>query len=288
MTTNPLPVVLDRLEKALGVQGVKLKRSQVLEIAAMAFGFRNSNALTAACKAGDINPPMARPIGRLRDIEGDNLIVARDPIANATYSIDESFLEQVAAEERAEEFGISPYGHLLNLADLLDLNIDDIETGVTEVHVGRISHKHGGDFYIATDDDGLEIQLAAYCRENWDDLSHCDQAQECDLDTMDASEIVETYFELHGDEHLDRSVEQVVGGKVRGLPFNNLPERAKILELADNLDGGVSADIWYDAHEYGADAPEDPDRLAENRIETTMNAMTGAAGVLRLVAASQA
>lgn len=38
-----------------------------------------------------------------------------------------------------------------------------------EVWVGRISHRHGTDFYVAKTEEGLFRQLAKYCREWWVD-----------------------------------------------------------------------------------------------------------------------
>lgn len=52
-------------------------------------------------------------------------------------------------------------------------------------------------------------------------------------------------------------------------------------EIAKELEDGASADIFYDAHEFGEDDEEDPDRIAENTIERTQNAMMAAARILR-------
>lgn len=52
-------------------------------------------------------------------------------------------------------------------------------------------------------------------------------------------------------------------------------------EIAAELENGASADIFYDAHEFGEDDEEDPDRIAENTIERTQNAMMAAARMLR-------
>lgn len=52
-------------------------------------------------------------------------------------------------------------------------------------------------------------------------------------------------------------------------------------EIAKELEDGATADIFYDAHEFGEDDEEDPDRIAENTIERTQNAMMAAARILR-------
>ena len=213
---KPLPIILDRLAHALEAQGIKVKRSQLLEISAAAFGHRNSNELTAAAKAGDINPYPAQVIGRVELPDGQSVIIVNDQLANSPYAIDEAFLEQVATEERREEIGITPYGHLAALYEVLDAgDIPAIAGGpvTSEVHVGRVSHKHGENIYVAADDDGLTMQVAEYVRENWDDEvgEHADDGE--NPETMTDAEVVEAYFDLcqnHGiEEYLDTSVEEV-------------------------------------------------------------------------------
>ena len=213
---KPLPIILDRLAHALEAQGIKVKRSQLLEISAAAFGHRNSNELTAAAKTGDINPYPAQVIGRVELPDGQRVIIVNDQLANSPYAIDEAFLEQVAAEERREEIGITPYGHLAALYEVLDAaDIPAIAGGpvTSEVHVGRVSHKHGENIYVAADDDGLTMQVAEYVRENWDDEvgEHADDGE--NPETMTDAEVVEAYFDLcqnHGiEEYLDTSVEEI-------------------------------------------------------------------------------
>lgn len=218
---KPLPIILDRLAHALEAQGIKVKRSQLLEISAAAFGHRNSNELTAAAKAGDINPYPAQVIGRVSLPDGQSVIIVNDQLANSPYAIDEVFLEQVAAEERREEIGITPYGHLAALYEVLDAaDIPEITGGAatSEVHVGRVSHKHGENIYVAADDDGLTMQVAEYCRENWDDEVG-EYAEDQFPELMTDKEIVEAYFDLCSnheiEEYLDTSVEEV---KARLIP----------------------------------------------------------------------
>ena len=213
---KPLPIILDRLAHVFEIQGIKVKRSQLLEISSYAFGYRNSNELTAASKAGEINPYPAKVIGRVNLPDGQSVIIVNDQLANAPYAIDEAFLEQVAAEERREEIGVTPYGSLASLSEVLDAaNIPEITSGfaVSEIHVGRVSHKHGENIYVAADDDGLTMQVAEYVRENWDDEvgEHVNDGE--NPETMTDAEVVEAYFDLcqnHGiEEYLDTSVEKV-------------------------------------------------------------------------------
>lgn len=220
MTKTPkaLPILLDRLEHALKKQGLDMKRSQLLEIAAGAFGYRNSNELTAAAKDGNINPPSAVPVGTLTLPDGQRIIVVIDDLAKAPYAIDESFLEQIAAEDRRETIGVTPYGHLARLDRILDFAVDDIETAdpsekTSRIFVGLVTYKDGINVYLAPDNDGIIMQVATYVRENWDDISEYDDEFESP-DWMSDSEVVETFFDTCANyelgQYLDISQEDVV------------------------------------------------------------------------------
>ena len=66
MKNTDTVIVLNRLGDALARQGVKLKRSGLLQVAASAFGYRNEHEFTAAAAAGDLTPPEAAYMGRTR------------------------------------------------------------------------------------------------------------------------------------------------------------------------------------------------------------------------------
>lgn len=112
------PIILDRLDAALKTNGVTLKRAQLLETAAMAFGYHNAAEFSAADKAGGLDAAPAEVVGRI-DLAGTGLIGIRDG-SGAVYAIDETFIEQVVEEERRELFGPSPYGGLVYLGDVAD------------------------------------------------------------------------------------------------------------------------------------------------------------------------
>ncbi|QAY80483.1 hypothetical protein [Sphingosinicella sp. BN140058] len=121
------PIYLDRLEKALIAGGFKGKRSAILEIAAQAFGYHNSNEFSAAAKRGDLDPPPVQPIGVVALPNGQRVILVTDTLAAAPYGIDEAFVEQVIGDERAERIGVTPYGHLAWLGDLADQTIPEFK-----------------------------------------------------------------------------------------------------------------------------------------------------------------
>lgn len=112
------PIILDRLDAALKKNDVTLKRAQLLETAAMAFGYHNAAEFSAADKAGGLDAAPAEVIGRV-NLAGIELIAMKDG-SGTLYAIDETFLEQVVEQERRELFGISPYGGLVYLGHVAD------------------------------------------------------------------------------------------------------------------------------------------------------------------------
>jgi hypothetical protein len=218
-----LSVHLDRLEKVLKARGIPCKRYQSLEVAAAAFGYHNQNELTAAGKAGDLNPPMAEPIGEVVLPSGETIIVVRDPLANSAYAIDQTFVEQVVSEERAELFGPSPYGQLLNLSRLLDnqilplqASLDGIgasETIEVPLFIAQVSHKHGDNLYVMATQEALDAEVADYCRSSlfndrtFNPGNPADAGD--DLTKLSDKEIISRYFDAPHEEYLHTSTDML-------------------------------------------------------------------------------
>jgi hypothetical protein len=216
-----LSVHLDRLEKVLKARGIPCKRHQTLEVAAAAFGYHNQNELTAAGKAGDLNPPMAEPIGEVTLPSGETIIVVRDPLAKSAYALDQAFVEQVVAEERAELFGPTPYGHLPNLSRLLDdkilplqANLDSIGASDTieiPLFIAEVSHKRGDNLYVMATQEALDAEVADYCRSSlFNDrtfrLGNPADAGD-DLAKLSDREIITRYFDAPHEEYLHTSTD---------------------------------------------------------------------------------
>lgn len=181
------PIILDRLDAALKLQGVALKRSRLLEAAAAAFGYRSSNEFAAADADGGLDAAPAVPVGA-GTIAGVPLIALRDG-SGAVYAVEASFLE-AADGMRRETFGPSPYGGLVDLSgaaghpltvwDAADAQASTgASTGVTEPcndlqspSAGRYAAFDGEDVPILRSDDLAEARAA--CRtggtEGRDDL----------------------------------------------------------------------------------------------------------------------
>lgn len=123
MPKNQSPAILDRLAHILASCDVKLKRSELLQVAAYSFGYRNSEQYVAAHKSEKTAIHPAELIGEFTAPTGDILYILKDPIANSLYAVDESFLEQVVDTERRESVGLTPYGHLIDLSEITETDM---------------------------------------------------------------------------------------------------------------------------------------------------------------------
>lgn len=207
---NDTPILLDRIDQALKSHGVTLKRNQLLSVASEAFGYRNANAFSAAAKKGEIAPPKAEPIGN----DDYGLTVFRDPLTGSMFAMDAD-----NQASRAQHWAVSPYGGLIDISNIpIGTKIED---GAVKVYVATISHKHGSNFYVDFTSRGIEEQVSDFCREYWNEVRDHDDSLPENTGGMSDSEIISTYFDIHPDEYLDRSSEQVafplsLANKVQG------------------------------------------------------------------------
>lgn len=156
-------IILSRLDAALQAQGIKLKRSQILEVAGAAFAYHNSHEFAAAARAGDLDPPKPEVLGRV-PVGDEALIVVRDPRANAIYGIDETFISQVVDAQSHERFGPSPYGHLLNIGELIHFSRLATDTSETPRVGGGRYHACDPDLGLLAATDDLDAARTA-CRD---------------------------------------------------------------------------------------------------------------------------
>lgn len=202
-----LPIHLNRLDRALRAQGVVFKRHQLLETSAAAFGFHNSNEATAAAKSGALNPPQAAPIGRISLDDGQSLIVVQDPLAKAPYAIDETFVEQ---SDGSDPFGVSPYGHILDLSRLSAEPLADFAEKLSQIgsrdcielklYTACIQHKHGENRYHSLSEEGVEAEIEGFCSQWWNEVEHRFSGE-----TFTGKELIENYFAAHDHDFLERS-----------------------------------------------------------------------------------
>ncbi len=219
MRSKTQKIILDRLATALDAQKVRLKRGQLLEVAANAFGYRSSNAFVAAAKEGDLDPPEGIYIGTVSN-GPDDVIILRDPAADAPYGIARSFVEQVVSQEAADQIGVTPYGNMIDIRSLMEQSKkttnmkmgpeQDIfpEKTTIVIHTATVDHKNGTTCYYSDSEDKIDQKLANYCRENWDERANLDLPDNPDA-VGNSDEIIEAYFHGHGDQFYNRTSEEI-------------------------------------------------------------------------------
>lgn len=175
------PILLDRLDGALCRQNVTLKRAALQSVAAAAFGFHNPNEFAAA----DLVPERAEVLGRVELGDEQALVVLRDPAIRALYGVDESFLREALAQSRSEQYGISPYGDLVDLTGVLADPAAGAPVGTRiaaraagtptlhpyageTIHLARIENA-GPEPVMILDltEAAVAETVAAWCRQNW-------------------------------------------------------------------------------------------------------------------------
>jgi hypothetical protein len=205
-----LPIHLNRLDKALQAQGVVFKRHQILEVCAAAFGYRSSNECTAAAKKGDLTPPPAPATGRFRLDDGQSLVLLLDPVANAPFAVDETFLED-QDEGKGALYGVSPYGHLLDLTssvtDKLQTLADaagylDPEREIEfTIYTATIDHRHGSSVFTSLTQEGIQAEIEGWCDDYWHEVSH----RFPEGTELEGQELVDAYFDDNNREFLSQS-----------------------------------------------------------------------------------
>ena len=161
-----LNIHIERLAAALATKGLRLKRHNLLEVVAAAFGYHNHNEAKAAADRGDLDVPRADLIGRTTTA-GQDFVVLKDPRADALYAVPAS---QMPAAGKTGSIGITPYGNMVELADVG--GVSDAITAPSEeskdvVHIALIHHSHGVD--VVAGGTRLEVggKVAQHARENW-------------------------------------------------------------------------------------------------------------------------
>lgn len=156
---NTIRIHIERLATALASKGLRLKRHNLLEVVAAAFGYHNHNEAKAAADRGDLKAPMAERVGRIA-ADGQELVVLRDVRADALYAV-------AASKVTAGGVGITPYGNLVGIPerddaeDVAELAEEDI------VHIARISHKNGVAVMAGHTRADVSRQVAEHARGNW-------------------------------------------------------------------------------------------------------------------------
>lgn len=202
---KPIAIHLDRLASALALQGVDLRRSQILEVAAAAFGHRSSNETSKLAEAGELTPPSAQPIGRL-GTGPDAVVLVRDAATDLPYAIAQTFLDGLE-DDRSRHFAPTPYG---GLADLRRVAVSEIPlvTRPTSADLGNavgewravVQTGYGFDghtFFNENSAAALASEIASWCVEYWDDArTHGRDVPDRERrQRLSDLEVIQAYFE---------------------------------------------------------------------------------------------
>lgn len=202
---KPIAIHLDRLASALADQGVSLQRSQLLQVAAAAFGHRTSNETSRLAESGALTPPSAQPIGRL-DLGADSVVVMRDAATDLPYAVASSFLADMG-HDRSHHFAPTPYG---GLADLRRVAVSEIpllsvpgarggpdgdEEWLAVVQTGYGFHGHT--FFRESTAADLATEIASWCVEHWEDAETYghDVPTRMQRKRLSDLEVIRIYFE---------------------------------------------------------------------------------------------
>lgn len=295
---NSAPVHVDRLARALRDAGVELKRSKVIEIAAAALGYHNSNEFQAAARRGDLTPPVADIVGDTFLADGTNLMVLRVP-NGVPYAIARSTL----GADRDSRIGISPYGGMVILP-ASDGNIPvpaapasspngslhvaiverDLDPVVGVGHIELVTGHHR---------QGCDRALAAFCRDRWDQAHDRPGFVTGHLplhyDGLDDAQVIETYFESTTDVLLDRrTVSLEDGSSQSGKNAGSQPiatSRGMVMIDADALGTLVEAS---DAHADTLKEDLDDDGLSTEHRESSSAFIDQIEEALKLARQAQA
>lgn len=187
--TNTTPIILDRLSDALQAHGVKLRRKQLLNVAARAFGYRSDNAFSAAAKAGELDARRPDTLG----VDDHGLVVLRDPVDGTTFAIDPP-----AEQGHGRQWCVSPAGGLVDIRGMRPQ-----PTASITLCTATITHRHGTNFYIAWTPRELDTKIAGYCEEWWSEARQYDPDLPEEANSLVDDEIRRLYFGAVPDEFIE-------------------------------------------------------------------------------------
>lgn len=125
------------------------------------------------------------------------------------------------AVKRAELFGPTPYGHLLNLSLLLDDKILPLQADLDSIgddeiieiplFIAEVNHKHRDNLYVMATQEALDSEVADYCRSSLfnDRTLHPGNPADVgdDPTRLSDKEIISRYFDAPHEEYLHTSTD---------------------------------------------------------------------------------
>lgn len=224
---------LNGLATALATHGVELKRHQLLDIAASAFGFRNSNVLTAAAKDGALDAPTVTPLCVVDLPTGETIAVVRDPSSGAPFGIDLSFIEHKADDGSQSDPLLvpAPYGHIVDLRVLRDNSLSDMpHLGASTapgnnplIYVSVINTQNDPYLFAATSKGEVLDKVVDFCRF----LDPQFSAEFPAGPTFDRANFLDCYFEDNQKEWHYTDAIPLTGGSHQAPVGDEKPIQAK-------------------------------------------------------------
>lgn len=103
-----------------------------------------------------------------------------------------------AALETPADLDADAVGHLIEdlAAAETRLATHDVPWSL-DIHIGHIDHKYGNNFYAALSREALMVEIAEFCRDNWNECS-----SKRAPDTVTDEEAASVYFNRHPDDYL--------------------------------------------------------------------------------------
>ncbi|CAM3285959.1 hypothetical protein [Sphingomonas zeae] len=274
---KPIAIHLDRLAAALAEQGIDLKRSQLLEVAAAAFGHRSSNETSKLSEVGALTPPSAQPIGQL-DLGSDSVVLVRDAATDMPYAIARSFLDGIE-DDRTKHFAPTPYG---GLADLRRVTVSEIPLLTRPLQPAPSESNedwraviqtgygfHGHTFFCESTAADLAIEIASWCVEHWNDAqTHGQKVPTAEQrKRLSDLEVIQIYFEaMAGRECLlmeeYESLTDIIEGLRSGIAEESAPRPDTRPSLSASVrDGRFRA---YPRTSQPSEMPEEQDYLSSH------------------------
>lgn len=217
---KPIAIHLDRLSQALAARGVEMKRTDLLQVLAAAFGYHNQNEASAASQRGDLDPPHAVPVCRVSipSTPFEREIVVLKAGDEMLYGIDAAFFDGVS-DTRAERYGPTPYGALVDLSYATEQ--------MAAVQVGPVSKAATANAHF-----DCALREARQLREQLDNITG-----ETDEQGQDIGQAENT---------LGRLIAALEGGSVRDEPSTDADGRRRVTDAeraswSRNIDGMKSA-----------------------------------------------
>ena len=194
---RPLAAHLDALVSALAAEGIALRRSQALKVAARIGGYRNQNELAEALATGGHEPPAAEAVGIVTCAGAPRMAILRDPVTSLAFGVE---ADRLGAGPRATAHATTPYGTLVSLHAVDAASIRTLGSAVADgasivrVHTTILTHANGceGPTFSATTRERMRGEYATWCRRELAERHHEERGL---LEVEADDDVIDNYHE---------------------------------------------------------------------------------------------